>query len=112
MPVRSAHTGGSVRRCSVTFVHRFSGGLCCVIHASDEPPADGKSHELNVRWSGVRMKAKYVREYIGFALEVNQILANTWGKRLMYAVETSPARWQFWGFEPAGNPELLKELPV
>lgn len=94
----------------ITFCHRFSSGLTCVIHAADVPPADGTSHKLQVCWSGGKMKKRYVAEYLEFTKHVNQTCADLWGKRIAYVVGISPEVCEMWGFSPGAKPELLKVL--
>jgi hypothetical protein len=94
----------------MTFVHQFPSGLRCVIHVADDPPADVSSHVLNVRWSGGRMRKRYVEEYLEFTKHVNQTCADLWGKRIAYVVGISPNVWEMWGFSPNSPPELLKVL--
>ena len=92
----------------ITFCHRFPSGLRCVIHADDEPPADGSAHQLQVRWSGGKMKKRYVAEYLEFTKHVNQTCADTW-KRIAYCVAILMlALGRCWGFAPGEEPELVK----
>lgn len=96
----------------ITFCHRFPSGLRCVIHADDLPPADGEPHQLQVCWSGGKMKKRYIAEYLQFTKHVNQTCADLWGKRIAYVVITGPNTYEMWGFTPGEKPELLKAVPL
>ena len=90
----------------MTFIHRFSRSVSCTLEITDEPTEPGTSHIKDVVWTG-RPKSKHLTEYVYWMHSVNSHLADLWQMKIMYAVQSSPAVWEFWGYEPGKPPKRI-----
>jgi hypothetical protein len=97
------------RLATVTFVHQFNRRVRCTVTTTDGPPPRGESHVLKCEWTELP-KPKHVREYVRWMAGVNRHLADTWGKRMLHAVQVGPRTWEFWQFEPGKPPKLANVL--
>lgn len=95
----------------LTFVHRFSRTVAVTLRVKDEPPTPGQMFALPCEWSG-RPKPKHIAAYRQWILVTNQLLAERWGKSILYALGTAPNRTEFWSFQPGQTPKLTKKLNV
>jgi hypothetical protein len=90
----------------VKFIHRFSPSVLCELETTEEMPAKGESHVLNVIWSG-RPKRKHVPEYIRWMHLVNQRCAEMWSAKIMHCFQLTPHTWKFWTYEPGKAPQCI-----
>jgi hypothetical protein len=95
----------------VTFTHVFSRRVRCTLTTTDEAPPQGGSHVVNCEWTG-QFKPKHIPAYRQWILCTNQILADRWQIKMLYALGTHHNRTELWCFEPGGVPKLLERLNV
>ena len=86
---------------TLTFSHRFNRGVTCTIRVTVAPPPKGSSHILGFEWTG-KPTAELMPEYRKWILRTNQILADRWQYRILYA----------FGPEPNRHYERLSALPT
>jgi hypothetical protein len=90
----------------VSFVNNFGDGVSCELIVTDDPPPKGESHIVRTNWYGGKPTLKHLAQYHQWMQEVNQIVANRWAAKLLYAIQTGPCRWELWQFEPNTEPVL------
>jgi len=95
----------------LTFIHKFSKSVQCVVRVPDEPPAQGAYLELGFKWNG-RLKPKHLPVYRRWILVVNQTLADHWQKAILYGLGIHDKRTELWHFEPGQSPRLVHKLSI
>lgn len=95
----------------LTFVHKFSSSVQCVVRAPDESPKPGTCLNLDFEWTG-RLKRKHISDYRRWMLTVNQTLSDNWAMRFLYALGTHHNRTEVWHFEPGQTPRLVQKLNI
>jgi hypothetical protein len=89
------------------FKCNFGGGVTCEMQTTDEPPAAGQTHILNVVWSGKTTK-RMLRPYIGWINSVHKTLADEWGIKMAYCFMI-PGAFETWIYEPGKLPKIMRE---
>ena len=91
-----------------TFVGKLTKNHTCTVRVTDDPPAPGRPHILDVQWSlpPTRVVAK---RYLRWMVQVNQQLADQWNHSLAYVFQLGPrpSEWITYTFTPGGEPERL-----
>lgn len=95
----------------LTFGHRFSRSVQCTMRILDKPPEPHSRVDVDIEWTR-RLKRKHIPAYRQWVLSTQQILADRWQMRMLYALGVAHNLTELWGFEPGGAPRLVEKLNV
>jgi hypothetical protein len=100
-------------RKDLTFRHRFGADLVASITVPSEPPSRSEPFAVvSVEWEGSgKLSPKHIPAYRTWILATHKVLADRWGSRITYALQTSEKSTEMWAFEPGEEPKLVNKLP-
>ena len=94
-----------------TFTCNFGGGVIATMTSPDEYPEDSKG-KLSIQtttWS-INLTKKIVDRifprYKKWVFDCTQILADDWGVKILYCLQTPSGDYQMWAFTPGELPRL------
>lgn len=83
------------------------------VKASMDVPDDyDPKYQPKIQWTGEPTK-RLTRPYVTWINQVNQTLANEWGKRLVQVIRTHKDwnKAEIWAYKPGGKPTMFRNEP-
>ena len=94
---------------SLTFRHRFKGGITCELAVDLERIAARATGPMRCELSA-KPKPRVIAEYRRWILSVWQFVADETGLKLMELLQVKPRLWEAWSFEPGRAPVKVEEV--